>query len=61
MVLNADGFGSRVVKVQKYHRFTREAPGFHQGFKLFYQEDLDLMAPRQVMRLRPTPDVVIYE
>jgi hypothetical protein len=61
IVLNADGFGSRVVKRQKYHRFTRQAPGFHQGFKLFYREDLDLMPPRRVMRLKPAPDVVIYE
>ena len=61
IVLNADGFGSRVVKRQKYHRFTRQAPGFHQGFKLFYKEDLDLMPPRRVMRLNPAPDVVIYE
>jgi hypothetical protein len=61
MVLNADGFGSRAAKVSKYHRFTRQAPGFHQGFKLFYKEDSGLMTPRQVLRLRPPPDVVVYE
>ena len=61
LVLNADGFGGREVKRAKYHRFTRQSPGFHQGFKLFYQEDLDLMNPRAVMRLRPAPDFVVYE
>jgi|SRR5829696_4858931 len=61
VVLNADGFGSRVVKKQKYHRFTRQAPGFHQGFKLFYKEDVDLMPPPRVLRMKPPPDVVIYE
>jgi hypothetical protein len=61
IVLNADGFGSRVVKVSKYHRFTRQAPGFQQGFKLFYHEDAGMMSPRQVLRLRPQPDVVVYE
>jgi hypothetical protein len=61
MVLNADGFGSRPVKVAKYHAFTRAAKAFHQGFKLFYEEDVGLMTPRQVMRLRPAPDVVVYE
>jgi hypothetical protein len=61
MVLNADGFGSRPVKVSKYHAFTRAAKTFHQGFKLFYEEDVGLMTPRQVMRLRPAPDVVVYE
>ena len=61
MVLNADGFGSRPVKVSKYRAFTRAAPTFHRGFKLFYEEDAGLMTPRQVLRLRPSPDVVVYE
>jgi len=61
MVLNADGFGTRPVKVSKYLAFTRAAKTFHQGFKLFYEEDVGLMSPRQVLRLRPSPDVVVYE
>jgi hypothetical protein len=61
IVLNADGFGSRPVKVSKYRRFTRQAPGFEQGFKLFYKEDVGMMTPRQVLRLKPPPDVVVYE
>jgi len=61
MVLNADGFGTRPVKVSKYHAFTRRAPSFHRGFKLFYEEDVGLMTPAQVMRLRPPPDVIVYE
>jgi hypothetical protein len=61
MVLNADGFGGSEVKVAKYRAFTRAAPGFHQGFKLFYEEDAGLMTPQQVLRLRPAPDVVVYE
>lgn len=31
------------------------------GFKLFYEEDTGVMTPRQVLRLRPPPDVVVYE
>jgi hypothetical protein len=61
MVLNADGFGSAPVKISKYHRFTRQSPGFGSGFKLFYHEDLGLMSPRRVLRLRPPPDFVVYE
>jgi hypothetical protein len=61
MVLNADGFGSAPLKIAKYRAFTRAAPAFHQGFKLFYEEDAGLMKPRRVMRLRPAPDVVVYE
>ena len=61
MVLNADGFGTRPVKVAKYRAFTRAATSFEQGFKLFYREDIGLMQPADVMRLRPRPDVVMYE
>jgi hypothetical protein len=61
VVLNADGFGSQPVKKAKYHAFTRSAPGFSSGFKLFYNEDAGLMKPRQVLRLHPPPDFIVYE
>jgi hypothetical protein len=61
IVLNADGFGTEPVKKSKYDAFTRRAPGFEPGLKLFYEEDVGLMTPRRVMRLRPPPDFVVYE
>jgi hypothetical protein len=61
MVLNVDGFGARAIKKAKYRAFSRAAPTFHHGFKLFYAEDTNLMGPRSVLRLRPSPDVVVYE
>jgi hypothetical protein len=61
MVLNVDGFGGREVKVAKYRSFAREAKDFHHGFKLFYEEDTDLMTPRAVLRMRPRPELVVYE
>jgi hypothetical protein len=61
IVLNADGFGGRAVKRAKYHAFTRQSPGFYPGFKLFYEEDEDLMSPRSVLRLKPPPAFVVYE
>jgi hypothetical protein len=60
-VLNVDGFGTQSLKVAKYHAFVRQAPRFHRGFKLFYQEDTKTMSPKQVMGLTPRPDVVVYE
>jgi hypothetical protein len=61
IVLNADGFGTPPVKKSKYHAFTRQSPGFAAGFKLFYEEDVGLMTPREVLRLRPPPGFVVYE
>ena len=60
-VLNVDGFGNQAVKKAKYRDFTRQAPDAYHGFKLFYEEDTDMMRPRQVLRLRPKPFLVVYE
>ncbi len=61
MVLNADGFGTATAKAATYRRVVSDRGPFHTGFKLFYVEDTGLMSPAQVMRLRPRPEVVIYE
>jgi hypothetical protein len=58
---NADGFGDRANKVSKYELFTSEPPRFDDGFKLFYEEDTNLMGPREVLALHPPPDLVVYE
>jgi hypothetical protein len=61
LTLNVDGFGAQPEKIQKYGELTRgDPPGFN-GFKLFYREDTRLMSPAQVLRLGPSPDVVVYE
>ncbi len=61
LVLNADGFGTSAAKVATYGRVVRGRHGFATGFKLFYEEDTGLMTPAQVLRLKPRPDLVIYE
>lgn len=64
-IINIDGFGGRAVKTAKYKALTALEPNLPRGFKLFYEEDTRgghrLMTPRQVLRLRPAPDVVLYE
>ena len=61
LVVNVDGFGDQPNKISKYREFTRGKRDRHHGFKLFYEEDLNLMKPREVLRLRPQPDLVVYE
>ncbi|MGI8441103.1 MAG: hypothetical protein ACR2NV_13080 [Thermoleophilaceae bacterium] len=58
---NVDGFGDRGIKIEKYKAFTRGKRRTRIGYKLFYKEDTNLMQPRDVLRLRPKPDVVMYE
>lgn len=61
LVVNVDGFGDQPNKISKYRELTRGRADRHHGFKLFYHEDVNLMTPRQVLRLRPQPDLVVYE
>jgi hypothetical protein len=60
MTWNADGFGVRSAKLEDYRSYTRDRR-FHPGLKLFYEEDVDLMTPREVLRLQPAPRVVNYQ
>ncbi|MBA3746739.1 MAG: hypothetical protein H0W96_04495 [Solirubrobacterales bacterium] len=61
VTMNVDGFGTPAAKISKYDAFTAEAARFHDGFKLFYEEDSGLMSPAAVLALGPPPDLVIYE
>ena len=62
VTMNVDGFGNPADKTSKYKGFTAsEAGGFHNGFKLFFEEDTDLMSHDEVLALQPTPDLVVYE
>jgi hypothetical protein len=61
LVVNVDGFGDRPNKISKYHEFTRDLRRRYNGFKLFYHEDQNLMSPKLVLRLRPQPDLIVYE
>jgi hypothetical protein len=63
-----DGFGTAELKQGVYDRLSLpplRGPdtlgGPYNGFKLFFREDTGLMSPRDVLALRPAPDVVVYE
>jgi hypothetical protein len=62
LVLNADGFGTPSAKESKYEQLApAKSSGISPGFKLFYEEDTNLMSPSQVMGLKPQPRFVVYE
>jgi hypothetical protein len=60
MTWNADGFGVRSAKLEDYRSYTRDRR-FHPGLKLFYENDVNLMRPREVLRLKPVPRVINYQ
>jgi hypothetical protein len=61
MTVNVDGFGDPPNKIAKYRQFTQDGTRFNDGLKLFYEEDTRLMKPGAVLRLRPPPDLIVYE
>jgi len=61
LVVNVDGFGDQPNKISKYNEFTEDLRRRFNGFKLFFHEDVNLMKPKQVLRLRPQPDLIVYE
>lgn len=62
VVFHADGFGDQAEKVGSYERLELPGRPFGAGFKLFLTQDSGgLMSPRQVMALRPRPDVITYQ
>ena len=62
MVLHADGFGTPKVKYEKYNLLVTREPIQYGGFKLFYDQDVPLLSPTQVLSdLNPPPAVISYQ
>lgn len=60
LVIDMDGFGSPAAKLATYDAvIARDAVGF-PGVKLFYEYDVPLWTPEDVLSLTPQPVVVIY-
>jgi hypothetical protein len=60
IVQHVDGFGTRSQKLQTY-RTVERSHQFRMGFKLFYDEDIDLFQPRRVLKIRPRISYVSYQ
>lgn len=60
VAFSIDGFGSPALKRGVYRRLAPRAPQ-RSGFKLFFEEDYPVMSPESVLRLRPQPQVIVYE
>nr|WP_240979765.1 hypothetical protein [Streptomyces sp. HNM0574] len=66
-IMSADGIGAPELKRQTWNGLVKSLPaGLHTGFKLFYDEDAEaegsrVMTPSEVLKLRPTPEYVMYE
>lgn len=60
-VIHIDGFGGQTVKKEKYAALHTERRGEYNGFKLFYQDDVGLFQPSDILGFKPTPDLITYQ
>lgn len=59
-IQHVDGFGTPRAKLATFHHVARPAQ-FALGFKLFYDEDVHRMKPRQVLAIRPRVSYVSFQ
>jgi hypothetical protein len=60
IMFHMDGFGGRGEKMATWG-FVKTGPPFHNGFKLFYDEDSNRYRPDEVVALTPSPDLITYQ
>jgi hypothetical protein len=66
IIKSVDGLGPMGAKINTYANLMEVmSSGVHPGFKLFFDEDTrngsHLMGPKQVLKLTPKPEYVMYE
>jgi hypothetical protein len=66
IIKSVDGLGRVGAKMATYANLVETtAPGVHAGFKLFFDEDTRngsrIMTPKEVLKLSPQPEYVMYE
>lgn len=65
IVMNMDGFGSKVLKKDSYKAYIYREPVQFTGFKLFYKNDTkegrELLTPEEILELKPKPIYIQYQ
>jgi hypothetical protein len=62
LTIHMDGFGSRVLKLDTWSKL-KVAPPWSNGLKLFFDEDIDMYRPDEILAgaFEPVPDLVTYQ
>lgn len=63
LVIDEDGFGTPELKKNTYDVIITQHPIEFNGIKLFYDPERDnpLMTPEEVLKLNPSPDLIVYQ
>lgn len=66
IVINMDGFGSKILKKSTYVDYIYKEPVQFTGFKLFYKNDTrnnpnGMYTPAEILKLKPKPIYIQYQ
>ncbi|BCB05287.1 hypothetical protein [Bacillus sp. KH172YL63] len=61
VAINFDGWGAAADKLALYRKYIRDEPGQYGAFKIFYEKDLPVLTPEEVLKMDPSPAVINYQ
>ena len=61
IAIDMDGFGGRYAKLTKYEAYSLSDYAERAGIKLFYDWDIPVITPGELLALSRPPDFVIYQ
>jgi hypothetical protein len=61
LVIDMDGFGPRLTKLWGYDRFALAGHSAYPAFKLFFDWDVRLFSPEEIVAFERPPAIVIYQ
>ncbi|MFI8686030.1 hypothetical protein [Rossellomorea sp. NPDC077527] len=61
VAINFDGWGAAADKQALYRRYIRDEPAQYGAFKIFYEKDVPVLTPEEVLKMDPSPAVINYQ
>ncbi|RBP00833.1 hypothetical protein [Rossellomorea aquimaris] len=61
IAINFDGWGASADKQALYGKYIREEPKQYGAFKIFYNKDVPVMEPEDVLKMEPSPAIINYQ
>ncbi|MGG1629524.1 hypothetical protein [Rossellomorea sp. NRS-1567] len=61
VAINFDGWGASADKQALYGKYIRNEPKQYGAFKIFYDKDVPVMEPEDVLKMEPSPAIINYQ
>ncbi|WP_299742408.1 hypothetical protein [Rossellomorea sp. y25] len=61
VAINFDGWGASADKQALYGKYIRDEPKQYGAFKIFYDKDVPVLEPEDVLKMEPSPAIINYQ